>query len=295
MVYFVLILVSLLWGLVPLAIKLALKDLPPFTLSFFRFLIAFITLFILNSFRSDQSKGRDLGAKIIVSILLAGNMIFYAYGIQFTSTISGVLLYTFGPAITAIGGYFLYKERISLWQILGIIIAFLGTAIIIFIPVLERGNSWEIGTFTGNILVTAAVISFSLYTVTSKPLLRNHSPVNLSTFTAGMAVLVFFFLSVIEFQKGLIVNAPSLVTVLAILYSGIGGTVSTLLLYQWLIKRTSSFIANLTAYIQVLTTGLAGYLFLEERITRLFVIGSILVLAGVFVVTNYGLLRRIRR
>ncbi len=97
---------------------------------------------------------------------------------------------------------------------------------------------------------------------------------------------LFFFFSLIEIQKGMVSFSPGLSTILAIVYMGLGGTVATILLYQWLIKRTSAFTANLTAYIQILTTGLAGYIFLEEKITVLFIFGSILVLAGVFMVTN---------
>lgn len=292
MVYLVLILTSVLWGLAPLAIKISLRDLPPFTLSFFRFLVAclFFLLVIFFQKRIHLSLWEILKI-ILVALFLCGNMLFFVYGIQYTTTVTGSLIYTVTPILSALGGYLLYKEKINFWQTLGVILAFSGLLLVIFSPLIEKGETWQVGSLYGNFFVTLAAISFTVYSLGSKPLSKRYSPLLLSTIASLVSLVIFLFLALIEYrQAGGVLTPPKTETITAIIYLSLGATVATLFLFQWVIKETNAFIANLMAYIQPLTTGFAGYFFLGEKVTPIFIFGSALVFLGVFIATNVSYL-----
>lgn len=297
MVYFVLILTTALWGLAPLAIKIALRDLPPFTLSFFRFFVASLFFLLIMIFQKKiRLNWQETFKMVMVGIFLCGNMLFFAYGIQYTTTISGALIYTITPILSALGGYFFYKEKISLWQTLGVIVAFLGLMLVIFSPLMEKGEAWQVGSLYGNFFVTLAAISFTIYSLGSKPLTKKYSPLILSAIASLVSLVIFFFLGITEYnQLGQSWLSPDFKTVTAIIYLALGATVSTLFLFQWLIKKTNAFTANLMSYLQPLITGMAGYLFLGERLGGLFISGSVLVFLGVFLATNVNYLVNNRR
>jgi drug/metabolite transporter (DMT)-like permease len=273
----------------PLGVKIGLREIPPFTLSFFRFLLASLVLLSILIGKKNKwfAKG-DFKKVFIVSAFLCGNMLFFAYGIQYTTTIIGALIYTITPVLSAIGGYFLFKEKLSTGQILGVILAFLGVVLVIFSPAMVKGEVWQLGSLYGNFFVSLAAISFTSYSLGSKLLTGKYSPLSLAAASSLISLIGFLILGLAEsilFSGILIPRQFS--TFVAIVYLALGATVATLFLFQWTIKKTNAFIANLMFYIQPLTTGLVGYFFLQERITSLFVVGLILVLIGVFMVTNW--------
>ncbi|MBI5465295.1 DMT family transporter, partial [Candidatus Gottesmanbacteria bacterium] len=203
--------------------------------------------------------------------------------------------YTITPVLSAIGGYFLYREKITSAQMSGAIIAFVGVTLVIFSPLLDKGESWQLGSLYGNFFITVAALSFTAYSLGSKSLTKKYSPLLLSTISSVISLAVFLTLALVEsYQMGKILIPSRMPTILAIFYLSIGATIATLFLFQWTIKKTNAFIANLMSYIQPLTTGLTGALFLKEKITATFLLGAGLVFLGVFIATNLVFLFRRR-
>jgi drug/metabolite transporter (DMT)-like permease len=75
----------------------------------------------------------------------------------------------------------------------------------------------------------------------------------------------------------------------AALYMGLFGTFATYVLYQYAVKHLPSLTVSLTSYIQPITTATLAMIFLGERLTAPFIIGSMLVFAGIFLVSEIKL------
>ena len=286
--YLALVLTSILWGLAPLATKIALWEMPPFTLSWLRFAFALVIIIPIFFFRKGKLPKRQDFLKIFLITSLAGfNVAFFVWGIQFTTTITSQLIYTSVPILTALGGFIFLKEKISPLQILGIIIAFLGVIFIIFLPLIEKGSGWEMGSFSGNLFIALAAFAFAGYTLGSRQLSSRLNPLTITTVSIFVSLLVFTFISPIELLR----NSQPIVDVtpksfFAVFYLGLGATVVTFFLYQWIIKATNAFVASLNLYLQPLVTGIAGVLILKEKITFIFLLGAVLIVLGVFLATS---------
>lgn len=290
--YLALVLTSMLWGLVPLATKIALWEIPPFTLSWLRFAFALAAVIPIFLFKKGRLPKRQDLLKIIFITSLAGlNVTFFAWGIQFTTTITSSLIYTSVPILTALGGFIFLKEKISPLQILGMIVAFFGVTLLIFLPLIEKGSRWEIGSFSGNLFICLAVFAFTGYTLGSRQLSLRFNPLTITAISIFISFLLLAFLSPLELIKDS--QWTALVTprsIFAVIYLGLGGTLVTFFLYQWVIKRTNAFVASLNLYLQPLVTGAAGVLILKERITFIFLLGAMLIVLGVFLSTSLNFL-----
>jgi drug/metabolite transporter (DMT)-like permease len=70
---------------------------------------------------------------------------------------------------------------------------------------------------------------------------------------------------------------------------GFFGTFSTYVLYQYALKSLSALTTSLTSYVQPITTAILAIIFLGERLTTPFIIGAMLVFAGIFLVSEIKL------
>ncbi len=292
MTYLVLILTATLWGLAPLGVKIALHGFSPFSLSLLRFGFALLVLLSVLIFKKVPLPERKNFLRVMMICMFASfNMALFAWGIQFTTTITSAVIYTIVPVITGVFGYLLFKDKLSYLQIAGVAVAFLGLLLIIFLPLLERGEKWEVGSLYGNGFVLLAALSFAAYSLGSQHLSKKYSPLTISAVSIITSLLFFSILAFLENYRGVgMFNLTNFNSLIAIAYLGIGSTFFTFLLYQWLIKSTNAFIASLNGYIQPAITVLAGSFFLKEKISSLFLLGAGLTLLGVFIASNLSLI-----
>lgn len=292
MSYLAIVLTSMLWGLTPLVTKIALLEIPPFSLSWLRFALALAVIIPIFFFQKIKLPGReDFFKTVLITSLVGFNVAFFVWGIQFTTTITSQLIYTSVPVLTALGGFVFLKEKISSSQILGIVIAFSGVTLLIFLPLIEKGSNWEIGSLSGNIFICLAAFAFAGYTLGSRRLSSRLNPLTITSVSIFVSLLVFTFLSPIELLR----NSQPIVNVtpksfFAVVYLGLGATVATFFLYQWVIKKTNAFVASLNLYLQPLFTVTAGVLFLKEKITFIFLLGALFIIIGVFLATSLNFL-----
>ena len=94
------------------------------------------------------------------------NQFLYLYGIKFTLASNGALLYATTPALILILSYFMLSEALTRKKILGVFIAFIGVAIVMF----ERGIDFKSDYFYGNVMIFLAVIAWALFAIQGKKL-----------------------------------------------------------------------------------------------------------------------------
>lgn len=275
---------AVLGGGIPVFSKIALREIPPFSFTFFRF---FLASMLLGPFFWRQYKflsRSQLKSLILISLLAVANVILFAFGIRLTSATVAQLLYTTVPIVTLLISSQMIKESISKQKTLGVIVGFAG-AIVLIISGLDS-NNLVLGKLQGNLLIVAAIISFSVYTVLAKKIQHKYSPLTLVSIFAFTTVTTQLPLVITEMKHLQQLNSISFVSILSTIYVGLFGTAIYYLLYQYAIKHGSPTIAAITFYLQPAATILWAIILLGESLTAGIIAGGILSLTSAWIVTK---------
>ncbi len=268
----------------------AINDLPPLTIAFFRLVIAFIIMFPIGIQTAWKKRSTFLEHKTPLLIMALTGVTFYnifLYGaLQFTSTTNVSVLQTAIPVVTVILSAFLLKERLKRIQWLGILLSFFGAAWVVLDGKLFQltTNTWNIG----DAIMIGAILAWSIYTISVKrymPLFPQFAAIFVMT---GISVVIILPMVLIEWA---VVGIPSFEFpshLIGLLYLGIFPSFIALLLYNHAIKligpsQTSVFINFLPV-----VTMIGAYIWLNENITLMQLIGALLVICGVFLTTQFN-------
>src|SRR5438093_1050165 len=122
------------WGVLPIALKVALEGLDAFTITWFRFAVAVVVLgAILASSRRLPAFvrcGRRGWALAGVAVLgLTGNYVLYLVALEHASPTINQTVGQLSPMLFLVGGVLLFKERFSVWQWAGCGMLLLGVLV----------------------------------------------------------------------------------------------------------------------------------------------------------------------
>ncbi len=265
-------------------IKFSLKEIPPLSFTFLRFLLAY--LFVLPFLRKEKIKIKNSLKPVLVSLFSTVNIVLFAFGIRLTNANLSQAIYAFVPALTAIIAYFLIKERFNKQKVFGIVLGFVGLSLIIMLPLIDNLN-FSPGSLWGNLLIFTGASLYAFYPVLSKKIQVNYSPIYLTAVFILTTTIVAGVLALFELTQGLTwIRETSLASWMGLISTAAFGTVIYYLLTQYAIKYGSAVIGTLTLYLQPFMTFFWAYLILGEKVTLLILIGCLLVIAGAYITTQ---------
>lgn len=276
---------AILWGAAGTVAKLLLAQANPFVITGYRFGAA--TLIMLPFFITAKKPKRWFISLLPLGLFNAANVLLYYSGLSLTTANTSALLGAGVPLTTAIIARLLIREPLSRIKLTGITVGLMGALLIVLVPVLEKGQA--IGTnITGNLLLVGSIIAWTLYIVRSRSSLVNgiYTPV-VSTFVNFATCTIAAFGAAILTHQSLSIPAFKQLPYVGIfLYAVLGLTITTFFLFQWAVQHVSATTASLKEYIQLVEGVALNTLILGERITPIFLLGSILVVFGVVISTS---------
>ena len=292
--YIALLAATLLWSTSGITAKSLVVDVNPVVVSMYRFLLA--SLCILPFFLYEKRTNTPWKQLILPAIIGGLSAPLFFLGIKTTLANSGTLIYTATPLVTAILSYFLIREKNALSKWIGIFIGLIGVIIIILLPTIETG-SVSTGNVQGNMFITAGMLCWTIYAILCRKL-RLGDKVSTVTITS----LYFFISTILCFLFLLMTNEPLFPSTLftspthisVLFYLAIGLTLITFSLYQWAIGYLSATTASFKQYIEVVFAIIVNGIFLGEKMTTGFLIGTTLVILGL-VVATVGKMNSLRR
>jgi len=170
------LLTAFLWGVAPIALKVVLGGMDPYTVSWYRYLISAGVL----SFFVYKKHGRPSLTKLrgsipwLLLIAVAGlssNQILFLTGLDHLNPSSAAVIIQTAPMFLVIGGIVLFKERYSPRQFTGLAILILGLVLFFNQRLHEIFSS--LGEYTlGILLVLAAGLLWATYALAQKQLLK---------------------------------------------------------------------------------------------------------------------------
>ena len=167
------------WSTLPVALKIMLEELDPFTLTWFRFVIAALVMAAWLGARGGlggfaKLKARRWGLLLLAAFLLIGNYIFYLLGVQHTTPGNAQLIIQLAPLLMALGGIFVFSESYSAGQWLGL--AIIATGLGLFFR--DQSSHSLLGSHRyalGSGLVVIAAVVWAAYALIQKQLLMRLS------------------------------------------------------------------------------------------------------------------------
>lgn len=281
--YALLAAVVVVWGGSNVAGKYVVGDIPPFTVGLVRVVLALAALaFILvrqEGLVLPQRRDWPMISALGLLGIFGCNATFYT-AMQYTSVTNAGLIIAGSPIVITLLSAFMLRERISLWQITGIILSFSGVAVVI------TKGSWSVlvsqGLNIGDLIMLGNPICLGLYTVLIKKLLDRYSPLAVGTYAHFTGIIYFVPFVIYE-----LVTTPSgihvsVIDVGALLYVGI---LASCLGTLWWNKgiaiigasRSGVFMNGIPISTMVLSAILLG-----ETIALPQVLGSVMVITGVY-------------
>jgi drug/metabolite transporter (DMT)-like permease len=268
------------WGGMYVVSKVVLEIIPPFSLVTLRLILGAITLALVLYWRGFPR----LSKKQLAEILGVG---FVGYGVslglQFLGTklstaANGSLVTSATPAFVLLFAWMLLKEKITNRRLLALFLATLGVLAVID----PRSARLDPDLFLGNLVLIGAAVTWALYSVLVRKVTRDTD------------VILF---SMLAFLGGLPVSLPagawelstvgvgeiSLGVVGGVLFIGIISTALAMVLWNTAFAYVDAGLASLTFFAQPVVGTLLGWLFLNERITPLFLLGGALIAGGLLI------------
>ncbi|MBQ4890796.1 DMT family transporter [Shewanella sp. MMG014] len=291
------------WGILPIALTLSGNFIDPVTLTWFRFLVAFIVTFLvmwhLGYLRQFMSLSRGDWVKLSAAgILLMCNYTSFVYSLDYLSPGTAQLNFQTAPFYLAFGGALFFKERLTAVQLSCFATLALGV-LLFFHPSLDMSASDNSHIGFGVLIVQFSVLSWTSYALLQKSLFAKLSPNNVLLYIYGLGVVVMApFCDFSQFSK---MNSPEWFIILfcaantLIAYGSFGQAIK-----YWPTAQVSAMLA-LTPVLSFIANSLVVKMnlwpntFSADVIDAWSLLGVILIVGAVFAMQIWPLLQQKRK
>lgn len=264
-------------------------DVPPFTLSFWRWVIALACIlpFAWGPMRRDRAlywAHRWRVARLALAGVVAFTSLVYV-GLQWTAAANGLLLNSFIPILILLFGALFFGQRLVAAQVFGLALSFAGVLTIILHGEWARLAALDFSA--GDLLVFAAMVCWAFYTLWLRGIPPEVDRIGLMGVQAGLGLLVLGPLSLAERGLGLLPNwSPETFTALA--YLGVFPSVFAYLLYTIGVARVGAAKAGLFIHLIPVFGVALAVIFLRETLHLYHGIGIAAILGGIVCAVRAG-------
>ena len=266
-------------GTNPVAVKYAVGYIPPMPFVTMRFVLAGLVLWgILRLFDSKGGLRRgDFWAMAGLGLVgIALNNLLFTHGVSMTSASNTALVVATAPLWGMLLAFVLGWERPKLKGIVGVGLALLGVAVIVY-----RGLGDSGASLSGDLLVMGAAACWGSYAVLSLPLLERYSPLAVAAYSmlfGGLAVLPLASVQL----PGADWEAVSAAGWGAFAYSELVVAAFGFTFWQRGISRIGANRVLVYQYLITLTGVLSGIVFFGEKLGVDKIAGGAVILLGVY-------------
>ncbi|NQW93470.1 MAG: DMT family transporter [Polaromonas sp.] len=204
-------------------------------------------------------------------------------GLAYISASLERLILYLNPTLVILLGLVLYKRRITARQLLGMAVSYCGVVLVFGHEIAVQGVGERSSAAWGALLVFSSAVSYAIYLVYSGELVKRLGALRL----VGLATTVACLLCIVQFLVLRPLDAAWVApeVVWLSLLNATACTVAPVLMVMMAIERIGSSATAQTGMVGPMSTILMGVLILGEPFTAWVAVGTVLVIAGIFVFT----------
>jgi drug/metabolite transporter (DMT)-like permease len=280
------------FGTWPIVGKIVLRTVPSTGLVGLRVAGASLAFIIIGRMTGGvgRIKREDWPLLVVSSLLgLVFNQWLFVRGLSLTTAINATLLSTAIPVFTLLVGMLLRTDRATLRRMVGITLAASGVIYLIG----PTRSEFSALTRAGDLLIVVNSLCYGAYIAVSKDLAKRYSALTVITWIFIVACVATVPVGVISLSHVSLADITAGVW-LKILFIILVPTVGAYYLNAWALARVPPSTVAVYIYLQPLIAFVLAPLVLGEKLSWRAAVASVLIFAGVLVVTRRGRSRAVR-
>ena len=277
------------WGSTFISTKLLLLGgLTPAQIFTLRFIIAYVLLLGYSYARKRLRLFADSWRDELLMLLLGisgGTLYFLAENtaMNYTTTTNTSLIVSLSPLVaTALIVIFYRSQRLSRLQTLGTLMAALGVAVVVL-----NGHFVLHLSPLGDSLAFLAALCWGFYSLLMIPANSRYNTLFITrkVFFYGLLAMIPYFMWRPE-EAGIFNSSTlqsfNLSILFNLLFLGCIASMGCFLAWNWVMKKLGAVVATNYVYFNPVTTIIFAWLILSEQITLWFLLGTLLILVGMY-------------
>ncbi len=275
------------WGSTYLAIRVGVREVPPFLLAGMRFTAAGICMYGWLRLSGTPSPNRR---EWLAATFLGALIFLFDYGCLFwaeqrvPSGIAAVVLATIPVFITLLEIIFLRTQRLTVRLALALVVGLCGVAVLM-------NNSISLGEIpinrAGALALLLAAFTWSVATVLTRRLpLPASKPMSAAAQMLSGGIQLFILAALTGEFSGFRVQAVSWNAWLSLIYLVTAGSIVGFTAYIWLLHYESPTKVGTYAYVNPVVAVAVGYFFGKEVVGPRTLLGTLLILISVVTITT---------
>ena len=276
-------LVVAIWGSTFVFTKLLLlAGLSPAQIFVLRFIIAYLLLLAFSLWKGIRWVSDSWQDELLMLFLgLTGGSLYFLTensAMNYTTTTNTSLIVSLSPLIaTTLISMFYQSQRLSRRQSMGSVLAAIGVVLVVM-----NGHFVLHLSPRGDALAFGAALCWGVYSLLMVPATRFYDTMFITrkVFFYGLVSMIPYLVCYPGLGLDLLVQQPALVWNL--LFLGCVASMLCFLAWNWVIKKLGAVVATNYVYLNPVTTIVFAWLVLHEQITFYFILGTLLILVGMY-------------
>ena len=283
--YYALILLAVIfWGASFAATKIALQEIEPVTIIILRLILASLLLLVF-ALLTKKSFAINLKSHLwifILALIAVFHLWIQVTGLKYTTASNTGWIIGTAPIFMAILALIFFKEKITLLQSAGILIAMFGLLLLF-----GKGDFTQIDLIEnkGDLLVLGSAFTWGVYSMVNKKISLSYSPLMTILF---LFVMMSVIIAPFNIDKTILnsVLHLSITGWISILFLGLFCSGVAYVIWAYSLRDLESAKVGAFLYLEPFITVLFAWFFLKEEITLVMILSGIIITVGVFMVSK---------
>ena len=274
----------ILWGFTWMYLKISLQDMPIYKGLSIRFICAGVIFWIVYFINREKVKlSKDLKRVYALFTLFNFSLCYYLtyWGTKFVFSNLGAILWGLLPLCVAFMAHFyLPDDKLTKRKSAGMVIGLMGTIMLFYNKdMLGQGQ-----TSIGILAILLSVVLAAWPNVQLKMQKNKINPYHLNAVGMSISGLIFLvFAMIFENQATIPLDVKN---IFAIFFLTVPGTVVTWGIYIWLFNHLPVTQISYTAFYPPIIATFVGWVFLDEALPFLAILGSTFIILGGYLVSS---------
>lgn len=252
-----------------------------------RFAIAYVLLLAFSLAKGMRWMAHSWRDELLMAALgLTGGSLYFLTensAMNYTTTTNTSLIVSLSPLVaTALISIFYRSQRLSARQTVGSVMAAAGVVVVVM-----NGHFVLHLSPRGDLLAFSAALCWGFYSLLMIPAGKRYDTlfVTRKVFFYGLLFMIPYFVLRPGLGTDRLVEQPHLVWHL--LFLGCVASMLCFLAWNWVLKKLGAVVATNYVYLNPATTIVFAWLILHEQITVYFILGTLLILSGLYLADRH--------